>query len=396
MHQDQIAHTLAVSDGEPIRVCVEKSELTIPTSPVKERRGPETTTVPCTYFDAVIDMVDVADAGQTVHGQLHLPASEWRRLGLHKHWEKDNAEDWRCERMMEVWLSRFENATSGEYDPDEYTSPVPADSPTISIYKNTDIEIDSPKAPFHRPDLEFRAAVAESVTDYGNAHQRRTLGTVKAVERIDDLDEWPEKRDKDRPNGPIELPSKHPDIDFNEIDPLPIDDDLLTAVFVINRHAKRFNEEADNAYQSGNGAEAKVKSTRKKALYDAKTIAIHRLAKSNPDVVEIHLHELHGDVEMFCFRFPAGYSFHQPKDAVNSNLLAVVDLEMDDMEPQKIDFQPSTDINNLQLSLSEALGILHSHGIDANNHLQTKSVEGYNFGYRISTTFNIPRKPESN
>jgi hypothetical protein len=389
MHPDKIGHVLSVADGEPVRVYLENGEITAPIEPVKERRGPETATVPCASFDAVVDMVDVADAGETVYARFHLPESEWRRLGLHRHWEKDNAEDWKRERMLEVWLSRFKNTSSDEYDSDEYSSPVPSDSPTVTIYKEHDFEIDSPPAPFDRPELEFDVATADSVSNYHNARTRRTLGSVKAVEQLESIDEWPEKRDVSPPDGRYEIPPKHPQIDFDGVDPLPIDEDILAAVHAINRHAKRLDGEADRAYEIGEGAEARVKSTQKKALYDSKTVAVHRLTKSDPDSVDLRLHELYEGVEMYCFQFPNDYSFHQPKDAVDDGLLDAVGWDMDDGVTQEIDFQPSTDVSVLQLSLSEALGILHNHGIDANDHLQTEVVEDYTFGYRMSTTFSI-------
>jgi hypothetical protein len=389
MHPDRVGHILSAGEKKPVRVYLEDGEITVPIKPVKERRGPETVTVPCACFDAIVDMVDIADAGETIYARFHLPESEWCRLGLHKHWEEDNAEDWRCERIIEVWLSRFKNASSGEYDSDRYSSPVPSDSPTVTIYEEHDFEINSPPAPFDRPDLEFDVATAESVSNYHNARTRHTLGSVKTVELLDSIDEWPEKRDVSPPNGRYKIPSKHPQVDFDEVDPLPIDRNILAAVHAINRHAKRLNEEADRAYKIGEGAEAKVKSTQKKALYDAKTIAVHRLTKSAPDAVDLRLHGLYEDVEMYCFRFSTDYSFHQPRDAVDDELLDAVGWNIHNEEAREIDFQPSTDVSNLQLSLSEALGVLSSHGIDANDHLQTEVVEDYTFGYRISTIFRI-------
>ena len=389
MHPDKIGHVLSVADGEPVRVYLEDGEITVPIEPVKERRGPETVSVTCDSFDAIVDMVDVADGGETVYAIFHLPESEWRRLGLHKHWEEDNAEDWGCERMIEVWLSRFKNTSSGEYDSDEYSSPVPSDSPTVTIYEENDFEIDSPPAPFDRPDLEFDVATADSVSNYHNARTRRIIGSVKSIEQLESIDEWPEKRDVSPPDGRYEIQPKHPQVKFEGVDPIPIDEDILAAVHTINRHAKRLGEEADRAYEMGEGAEARVKSTQKKALYDSKTVAIHRLTKSDPDAVDIHLHELYEGVEMYCFQFSNDYSFHQPKDAVDDGLLDVVEWDMDDREVQEIDFKKSTDVGVLQLSLSEALGILNSHGIDANDHLKAEYVEDYTFGYRMSTTFSI-------
>lgn len=389
MHPDRIGHILSVSEGDPVRVYLADGEITVPIEPVKERRSPETMTVSCTSFDAVINLVDVADGGQTVWATFHLPESEWRRLGLHKHWEKNNAEDWNCKRMMEVWLSRFKNSSSSKYDADEYSSPVPSDSPTVTIYKEHDFEIDSPVAPFDRPELEFDAATADSVSNYHNARTCRTLGSVKAVERLESIDEWPEKREASPPDGRYEIPPKHPQVDFEAVDPLPITENILAAVHAINRHAKRLDQEADQAYEIGNGAEAKLKSTQKKALYDAKTVAVHRLTKSDPDAVDLCLHELYEDVEMYCFDFSNDYSFHQPKDAVDDELLDTIEWNTDDEEAQEIDFHRSTKVSDLQLSLSEALDVLYSHGINANDHLQTKLVEAYTLGYQLSTTFNI-------
>jgi hypothetical protein len=257
------------------------------------------------------------------------------------------------------------------------------------VYEEYDTRGDSPPAPFDRPELEFRAAVADTVTDYGEPHQRRTLCEVAAVEQRDEITDWPEKRDKSRPGGPVELPSRHPQIQFDEIDPLPITDDVITAVYVINRYAKQLSDEADAAYQSGMGAEAKVKSTRKKALYDVKTVAIHRLIKSNPAVVDVSVHDLNGDVEMYCFEFPNGGSFHQPKSAVSDGVLDVIDLDVSDADVERIEFTASTDVSGLETSLAEALGVLHHHGINVNTHLDTGIVEDYTWGRQLSTTFTI-------
>lgn len=383
MHPDQIAHVLSVSESEPVRVFLEDREATVPLEPVTERGGCRTQTVPGAYFDAIVEFVDVADGGETLWTKFHLPKSEWRRLRLHKHWEQENAEDWRHERILDSWASRFANQIDSTDDDGGYTSPAPDDSPTVTVYEDHDFDIDDPPAPFDRPSLEMEAATADSVRDYGNAWTTIDVGTIRAVVQRTELSEQPVKRDVEPPELP-EPPSPHPAVDFDGLSSLPHSEDVLEAVYTINRHAKDLDEKAEQAYRTGQGAEARAHSVRKKALYSVKTIALHRLVKDMSEQVSISRHEIHG-VEMYCLRLSEDYSFHQPLDAVADELLDAVGC--DDSDVHEINFTRSTDVSSLDQSLQEALSILADDGIDVNEHLETTTVEDYEFGYTISTTF---------
>jgi len=52
-----------------------------------------------------------------------------------------------------------------------------------------------------------------------------------------------------------------------------------------------------------------------------------------------------------------------------------------------IDFEASAETDDLDMSLSKAIGILRDHGLEPNEYLDTTSVEDFTVGYAISTTF---------
>lgn len=384
MHPDQIAHVLVTSEGEAVRIHL-ADEPNVPLDPIPERGGYETASVEVRSFDAQVDRASIEDAGETLFAQLHLPAGEWEKLRLHEHWEKDEAEDWREEKYMESWANRFDN--EDDYDPDEYESPVPEDSPIRTAIKENRFDIDSPRCPYSRPTLNFDAATAKSVMDYGNAWTRQELGEIHAVERLEESLN-PQERDKEDPRD-IEPPSRpdRPTIEFDELEPLEPSEDLLDAVHAINRHAKRLDKEADNKYNRGQGAEAKVASIRKDALYATKTVAIHRFLKAEPEV-DVLKHNLNGDVDMFLFDF-GRVSFHQPPRAVIDDVFEEIDAvpDKDGLTAEEIEFSPSSETDSLRFSLEEAVAKLRGVGIDPDSYLRSTTVEDYTFNYQIVTRF---------
>lgn len=60
--------------------------------------------------------------------------------------------------------------------------------------------------------------------------------------------------------------------DFDSLEPVPVERDLLYSIFVVNRYAKKFDEDAENAYNQSGGAKAKMYSVKKRGLYSLKQI----------------------------------------------------------------------------------------------------------------------------
>jgi len=394
---DQIAHKLVTNVGSPARFHLEDEQLTVPTEPYQSGT-PDTTTVPVASFDAVIEQASVEDAGLNVVSMtgIHLPASEWERVGLAAHQNHaavdphDPLTD--IHRRLDLWATREDNVHSTDTDTEEisfdHLNTIPADSPLISEWQPyNDDDPGQPPVPLSYPTLSLYATHAEDADRDARGFDRIEVGTVARLEILDDLDEWPEEPDIEKRDLDLPSRSRHPSFSFGDLEPLPWDDNILEAVFTINRHAKRLDEEADAAYQRDEGATARAKSIQKQALYNAKTVAIHRLAKANPSQVKIARHELNGKAELFCLYFGERFSFHQPQEAVDEELLSALDVDPDGLDTKSIDFEPTADTKDTPQSLETALTTLADHGVNANTFLTATSVEDYQWGYHVSTEF---------
>lgn len=182
-HPDRIAHTLATNEGEPVRISLRDDEATIPTGPCFEG-SPPTKTVQCPSFDAVVDVAEIEDAGETLWVRLHVSESEWRRIGLGKHWDADNAVDDGAQRYLDVTGSRFDNYDT--YDETVYTAPVPDTSPVLTTYNERPRgTTTAPPAPFDLPDVRVDAVTAERVRNHHNVWTRVDVGTITAVTPLD-------------------------------------------------------------------------------------------------------------------------------------------------------------------------------------------------------------------
>ncbi len=189
-----------------------------------------------------------------------------------------------------------------------------------------------------------------------------------------------------RPMGSTNQSARsHVTVDYDSIRPLSQDSRIFDAVYTINRHAKRFDRNAEEAYHDGDGLTARVESVRKTALYRVKTIAIHRLVKATPQATQITRHELNGSREMYCFDFQAGYSFHQPTAAIDDALLEDAGIADKSVEP--ITFERSTKTTDCPQELAVALQRLRASGIDANDQLDTRSVLDWDEKIRHPTAF---------
>lgn len=395
---EQIAHQLVTNVGSPARIYLKEQTLTVPLEPCRGG-SPPTTDVPIESFTAVIEDAEIVDGGINLFGinGLHLPATEWERVGLHKHWEANDA-DLRSpffppQRKLEIWASREDTfyETSPEQYQFDHLEGIPADSPLITEWaaNSPDDEPAKPPVPFPYPTLTVNAVRAEGVTDTRGL-DRVQVGEIVALEILDALEEWPTEPDVELKEVPdFSPPPRHPDINYEELTPLSQDPDILAAVHTINRHAKRLNEDADAAYQRGDGAQARVYSIQKKALYNTKTVALHRLVKADPEAVHVELHDVNGENEMWCFSFPDGHSFHQPTEAVDDALLTGLHGGNDPAEvpSEEIDFTAATDTQDLEKTLAQALQTLAAHGLNANDHLDATTVTEYEWEQQLSTTF---------
>lgn len=386
MNPDKIAHILAVNKDSSVRVTLRDHQATIPIEPCPPRGSPLTETVPISGFDAVVEMVDVTDGGETLWAHLRLSESEWERVGFATHWKAENAEDHGDSRIIEVWANRFDNYE--EYEDTKYIPPVPDNSPVLKEWTYTD-EAPLPPAPLSQPKVEMNAMYSEEIQDYGDVWETVKVGTVSKVAATDDLDEWPEKRETrsaseiwDIDEGDPSTSSHHPTIDFNKIEAIEPRPELLEAIFTTNRHAKRLGDAADEAYRANRGADAKKYSVRKYALYDLKTIALHRIAKHEDAKVALEKHEIN-EYEYWCFYFTKGgeqWSFHQPIEAVNEDVIEQLDADSASISTEQIDFNPSSNTDGLAQSLEEALTVLYDEDLNVNEYLSQTVVTKYQFG----------------
>lgn len=182
------------------------------------------------------------------------------------------------------------------------------------------------------------------------------------------------------------------DIDLEEISGLPIDRDLLYSVFIINRYAKKFDEDAQDVFHENmGGTKAKMYSIKKRGLYSLKTDLVHRLVKGNLNEVTVEKHILDGGFECWCFSFEVGdeeFSFHQPTNLVSEDLLDLVGIEEpSEVDGEEIDYSGEAEVYKLDGSLDEALQIVSEYGIEPNNYLEKEEVEDYDSGATFPTVF---------
>ena len=395
-HPDTIAHLLVTNVNEPVRIHLEAGQLTIPTEPC-HGGTPATTTVSIDSFDAIVERAAIDDGGLTLFCMdgLHLSASEWVRTGLDRHWHADDADlknpFFPPRRTLEVWASRDDSLHSTEAP---YTfshlNGIPCDSPVITEWAANapDGYPDRPPVPFDRPTLSVRAIRAEGVTDV-RGFDRIEVGQISRVEPLASIAEQPTEPDIEPREVDFSPLSRHPEISYEELDPLPQSDEVLEAVFTINRHAKRLGEEADTAYRRGDGAHARVHAVRKRALYRTKTVAVHRFGTFDSDSIQVARHTLGDGHELLCF-YIGEYSYHQPPAAVNPDFLEAT-AGVDDpsvLSAEAIELESSTETATLDRSLSAAISILRDHGIEPNEHLDQQVVEDFTNGFEISTLFN--------
>lgn len=198
---DLIAHILVTNVGEPVRVYLEGGVATIPVEPYRGDSKVQTETVPVAAFDAVIRDAAIVDGGLNLFGAdgLQLPPSEWRRIGLQKHWDDQDVNlESRTpspHRRLEIWANREEGPQemdSPETPSFNHLDDVPENSPVIRSWRE---EVprdypDKPPVPLSRPTLYLEAVVAAGVMDPQGLN-RVEVGGIASIEVLDTLDEWP-------------------------------------------------------------------------------------------------------------------------------------------------------------------------------------------------------------
>lgn len=180
-----IAHILATNIGNQVQIYFKNKELTVPLEP-SDGGAAQTTTIPCNSFNAMIDDTMINDWGLVVDSRLQLSESEWRRIGLEKHWNHDQAivNNPSKRRQLEVTAEREEPIQ--EDRPEEvsfdHLDPVPGDSPIITEWKDSE-GLSKPSIPLSRPYVWFHAARTEGVTETHGA-ERIEIGDISAVRPI--------------------------------------------------------------------------------------------------------------------------------------------------------------------------------------------------------------------
>jgi hypothetical protein len=156
------------------------------------------------------------------------------------------------------------------------------------------------------------------------------------------------------------------------VDPLEPTDDLLESLYVVNKVAKRFADEATAAYDRGDVTESNVRSARKDALYRTKTAVLSRIVAHEGSDVTGEYHAINGDVWLFLA--VGDWRFHQPPRAIGSDLADEVDVANDPAEPIDAPYERDASVERSDRSLEDALTRLADAGVNANDHLARPTV----------------------
>lgn len=136
---------------------------------------------------------------------------------------------------------------------------------------------------------------------------------------------------------------------------------LLQSLYVINKHAKQYAEQATENYHAGNKTTARQNSIKKDALYTVKSLVLDTI---KDDANNITLHKINSKT-YYCFTFDE-FSFHSPYRDHN--------ISVDGDVTKLSNFSTSSD-KQCNRSLKDSLQYISSHtGINANNHLKQEYV----------------------
>ena len=156
------------------------------------------------------------------------------------------------------------------------------------------------------------------------------------------------------------------------VDPLEPTADLLESLYVVNKVAKQFADEATAAYERGDLTESNVQSARKDALYRTKTAVLSRVVAHDPSRVSGEYHAINGDVWLFLSI--DGWHFHQPAYAIGGELTDAIEIANDRSAPIDAPYARDSSVERSDRTLAESLSRLADAGVNANDHLARPTV----------------------
>ena len=149
----------------------------------------------------------------------------------------------------------------------------------------------------------------------------------------------------------------------------------LESLYVINKKAKQYSEKSVEAYESGNGKNAKKNSERKEALYDLKTDVINEI-KEKAEKVELHRSE---GFDMYCMYFDE-FSFHVPANEIGK--IRYEDTKV--FDEFEVDSEKEATTRSLKDSL---LHIQDEFGFNANDYLSVRRLRYISGSYFVGWTY---------
>ncbi len=170
-------------------------------------------------------------------------------------------------------------------------------------------------------------------------------------------------------------PPPEPTVDptgHHTVDPLEPTEDLLESLYVVNKVAKQFADEATAAYERGDVTESNVRSARKDALYRTKTAVLSRIVAHDASRVTGEYHAINGDVWLFLS--VGEWRFHQPPHAIGSDLTDEIEIANSRDEPLDAPYERDASVERSERSLEDALSRLAATGVNANEHLASTTV----------------------
>jgi hypothetical protein len=148
---------------------------------------------------------------------------------------------------------------------------------------------------------------------------------------------------------------------------MEVSNNLLENLYVINKHAKDYNNRThvnDNFGYSNN----EIDKLRKEALYRMKSDVLNEI-KEEADSIELHIIN---SEEYYCFYF-GEWSFHLPED----------EFEVNDVDCKDVlyNFESDEVKSRSNIPLRKALNYFRNKGINANEYLENKYISSGNQTY---------------
>lgn len=143
----------------------------------------------------------------------------------------------------------------------------------------------------------------------------------------------------------------------------------LPALYVINKHAKKFANEARRSYKSRSHTDADINSNRKKALYDLKHQALLQI---HPEADKIEKHKIDGSY-YYHLEFEDGSSnweFHIPVEKLSIDKRQITETKT------LTSFTKDSTVSGVNMSLKQALNQIYDElGLNANDFLPPGAQE---------------------